>query len=109
MRADALNFHIDPVRTEMTWFQHISISTFLIWTGANQTLSKQMKNYRNYVLRKRIDQKALLSMKVVRRRTNQKDFTKLSTKIMGSEDEKLLVTYNPVSNDTSYFNLFECG
>ena len=57
----------------------------------------------------------LLPMKVLRRRANQKSFTKLlsQTKIIyeidETEHEEPLVTDNPVINGQIYFNLFQYG
>ena len=54
-------------------------------------------------------------MKVLRRIANKKAFTKLSTQkkerdaIYVTEDEKHLVTDNPVINEPRYFNIFESG
>ena len=36
MGADAINFHVDPVRTEMTFVQHIPISHLLVHTRENK-------------------------------------------------------------------------
>ena len=73
-----------------------------------------MKNYCKSVLWTRANQKALLSMEVLQRRENQKAFTKESTKkrknaIDETEHEEPSETDNPVINEPSYFNIFECG
>ena len=81
MRADAHNFHVDPVKTEMTNTQHISISHVC---DLDKSESKEIlveKNYRKYVLRTRANHKSLSPMKVIWRRANQKAFTKLQTQI----------------------------
>ena len=61
-----------------------------------------------------MDHKSLSLIKVLRRRANQKLFTKLSTTmkkyaIDETEHEEPLVTDNAVANGMSYFILLECG
>ena len=53
-------------------------------------------------------------MKVLQRRANQSVHESINTNrekdaIDETEDEESLVTYNPVINETRYFNLFECA
>ena len=54
-------------------------------------------------------------MKVLQRRANQKEFTKLSRQIKKNdaidetEHAEPTITDNPVINEPSYFNLFKCG
>ena len=85
----------------------------MILTRANKKGPLWTKNYRKSVLGLRANQKALSPMKVLRRRANQKAFTKVSTKtkkkyaIDETEYEEPLVTDNPVINEPIYFNLFE--
>ena len=82
MRADAFNLHVDPVRTEMTGTKQIMISYVCdSEKKENQKRSSRMKTYCRYVLRTRENLKDLLLMKVLRRRANQKEFTKVSTEI----------------------------
>ena len=77
MRADALQSHIDPVRTEITGTQHINILRVFLWMRANQKGSSRTKTYRKYVLRSRANPKELSEMKVLRKRSNQKAFTEV--------------------------------
>ena len=79
MRDDTFNLHLDPEITEMTSTQQIPISQVFLRTRANQKGSFRTKTYRKYVIRTRANQKDLSSIKVLRRRENQKAFKKVST------------------------------
>ena len=72
------------------------------------------KNYCKSVLRTRANQKALLLIKVLRRIANQKALKKINTNeekyaIYKTDNKEPLVTDNSVTDEPSYFNLFECG
>ena len=61
-----------------------------------------------------MNQKALLSMEIIRRIENQNASTKASTQteknaINETENDEPLVTDNPVIKEPIYFKLFECG
>ena len=70
MRYEALYLHVDPVRTEITGMQKILISHVC-------NSDKSLKS----VLQTRINHKALYLIKFLRRRANQKAFTKVSKQI----------------------------
>ena len=79
MRDGAFNFHVDPVRMEMTGMQQILISHICDLEILNQKGSLRTKIYRKSVLQTRANQKTISLMKILRMRENQKPFTKLST------------------------------
>ena len=65
MRADAFNYHVDPVRTEMTGIQQIPIFHLC---NSGEKKSKGIiakKTYHKSVLRTIVNQKALSSMEIL--------------------------------------------
>ena len=79
MRADAFNYHVDPVRTETTGTQQIHISHVCSLDESKPKNILGGKTCRKYVLWMRANQKAFKSMKFLWRRANQKALTKVSS------------------------------
>ena len=77
MRSDALNLHVDNIRTEITGTKKIMISN--VCDSDESKLKGILAEffYRKSVLRTISNQKSLSQMKVLRRIENQKAFTKV--------------------------------
>ena len=111
IRADALNSHVYPVRTEMTDpSSHVcstdesELKEFLINKNLSQSFSTDKDESKGIIVKKILqrkantNQKASSSTNVLRRNTNQ-------NALLTKKDAK-----NEVKNDVlRYFNIFKCG
>ena len=114
MRADAFNLHVVPVRTEMTGTQNIPISHvcdleereskgIIADENLSQVFSIDKSESESFI----VDESSMEEIKLesVHKsiNTNKEKYT-----VDETEQKETLVTYNPVINELSYFNLFEC-
>ena len=115
VRADSLNLHVDPVRTEMTGGQQILISyvfdsdeseskEILADENLSQVCSTDKYGSENVI----VDES---SMEKSEPESIHKSINKNEGKyaIDVTEHEEHLVKDNPAINDPRYFKLFECG
>ena len=115
MRADALNQHIEPVRTEMTDTQQIPISHVC---NLDQSKSKQIPAVKNLSQVCSTEKDEPESIIVDESFTEEREPENAHKSINRNEekyaidetehDETSLID-SPVINELSYFNLFECG
>ena len=115
MRSDAFNLHVDPVITILTCAQHIPIyhifdsdksepKGIIVDKNLFQVYSKDESEPESVIVNESSteDSKSESTHKSIN--TN-----KVKYAIDETENEEPLVTYNPVINEPSYFNLLECG
>ena len=115
MRSDALNLHVDPVRTEMTSTQHIII---LHVCGLGERKSKEVLAEKNLSQVWSTVEGESESVIVDESSTEEReseivhkiiDTNEVKYAIYETENEEPSVTYNPVINDLRYFNPLEFG
>ena len=115
MRADGVNWHVDPVITEMNVTQQIPI---LHVCDLDKHKSKGIIMYKNLLQVCSTDESESENISVKKISMEERK-QKIDHKIINAnkekyatdetEDEKPLVKDNTVINEPSCFNLFECG
>ena len=115
MRADAFNFHVEPVRTEMTGTQQIPISHVC---DSDERKSKGIiveKNLLQVCYTDNIKPESVIFDESSTEESKSETFHKsINTNkekyaIDETDHEEHSIADNPVINKKSYLNLFECG